>query len=66
MITNNFQRSAYRRLRMRGFSCSDELWERLLRTTKDSISVNTFIRKAILKELKRWEEGKVDDSKQNV
>ena len=36
-----------KRNRRRAFSCSDELWEKIERSTKDCISVSKFIRDAV-------------------
>ncbi len=48
---NEFQKASYIRNRARGFSCSDQLWEQIQTKTKGAISVSTYIRKAVEKEL---------------
>lgn len=53
-----FERPSYKRIRMRGFGCSDKLWNRILNVTKDANSVSTFIRQALEKELEEWEHGR--------
>ncbi len=48
---NEFQKASYLRNRARGFSCSDQLWERIQGKTKGTISVSTYIRKAVEEKL---------------
>ncbi len=45
-------------MRNRAFACSDNLWEEIQKSTDGVISVSAFIRIAITKELKRWEDGR--------
>ncbi len=44
---NEFQKASYLRNRARGFSCSDDLWNRIHQKTKGNISASTFIRIAV-------------------
>ncbi len=49
---NDYLPSSKKRHRRRSFSCSDELWERIKNNCKDSLSVSSFIRKAVEKCIK--------------
>ncbi len=46
-----YKKASYIRHRARGFSCSDQLWERIQTKTKGAISASTYIRKAVEREL---------------
>lgn len=45
---------SYEKNRCRGFSCSDKLWERLVESCNNAISVSTFIRMAVEEKLERF------------
>ena len=49
-------------MRNRAFSCSDELWEEIQKSTEGVITVSAFIRYAILKDLKRLENAGTNKS----
>lgn len=53
----DFERQSYLRLQKREFRCSDKLWDQIEQVTNGTISKSTFIRRAIQKEIKRWEEN---------
>lgn len=53
----DFEKPAYLRQRPRAFRCSDKLWDQIESATGGAIYNSTFIRRAILKELKRLEEN---------
>ena len=48
---NKYHRPSYRRTRNRGFACSDELWYEIIRITKGAITVSSFVRNAVKKEI---------------